>query len=112
MANPKEKETGKQAAPTPTTEELQETLRILEEEAVEKEDRIANLESTVTKLSEKTQAGAVTKLPVLESGGKKYQLLAPALFIDNEKMTAEDIANDQDTVDYLVEIGSGALKAL
>lgn len=97
---------------SPSLEELNETLRILEEEAIDKDERIANLEATVSKLSVKTQATATTPLPVIKIDKKSYQITLPALFVDGKKLTAEDIANDPEVQAHLLEIQSSALKAL
>lgn len=97
---------------TPSLKELNETLRILEEEAIDKDERIANLEATVSKLSVKTQTTAVTPLPVIKIDKKSYQITAPAIFLDGKKMTAEDIANTPEVQAQLLEMGSSVLLAL
>ena len=90
----------------------QEALRLQEEMNVENEERIAQLEAQVAKFSEKVADAKVSSLPRVEVDGKAYQFRAPAAFYDGRKMTAEEMAEDEDLLLELVELGSGILKPL
>lgn len=90
-----------------------EALRIQEELNVEADDRIAELEAQVGKLSEKaTDRPATGDLPRVEVDGTNYQITAPRVNIKGRKLTADELAEDQDLLVHLVEIDSQILKAL
>ena len=92
--------------------ETQEALRLQEEASVENDERIAELEAQVAKLSEKTADAKVTDLPRVDVDGKAYQIRVPSAFLNGRKYSAEEISEDEDLCLELVEKRSSILRAL
>ena len=87
-------------------------LATLEQVVVEKDDRIADLELAVSKLSvanEKVTKGPVNMPKPLKINKKMYRFAIPAVRYKGKKITAQDVADNKDLAAELVAQGSGML---
>ena len=106
------RKTTPEKSPTPSADITQVKLSILEEEVVEKEERIADLEVTVAKLSkanEKATKGPIDMPKPLKIGSTVYKFAIPAIRYKGKKISAQDVADNPDLAAELVALGSGML---
>jgi len=92
--------------------ELEESQRLLEEEVVEKNERLENTEATIARLSKVTQKKPSAKQPVFDHDGVKYRFIYPAMVIGYKKLTADEIIGDPEILAKLIETKSAALEKL
>jgi hypothetical protein len=97
------------AGPDPVTAAK---LAILEKEAVQKDESIADLQLAVAKLSkgmEKATKGPVDMPEPIKVGKTMYRFAIPAVRYKAKKITAQDVADNKDLAAELVAQGSGML---
>lgn len=114
MAKATKSEEGTTKEPSLTAEQelraTKEALRLQELDAAEREERIATLEAQQAKAAKAT--AKVTNLPTVEHDGKQYRFVYHALKFNGVKMTAAEIAEDEELVAQLVTNGSAAIEAV
>lgn len=85
-----------------------EALRMQELDAVEREERISTLEAQAAKNA--VNAVNSTNLPTIEHDGEQYRFKYAALFVGKERLTADQIAEDDELVAKLIASGSAAIE--
>ncbi|MEL6140767.1 MAG: hypothetical protein AAFU67_04035 [Bacteroidota bacterium] len=116
MANTNEQNKTKANAPKPTVAELEASLKLIEEEVVDLREENASLQAKVAELSQKTIAKAAKegtlKLPTVKVGNDSYQFVYPKIKLGGTVYTAEEISENEELITRLIELKSGAIKAL
>lgn len=93
--------------------ENQEALRLQEEMNTENEERIADLEAQVAKLSHKqAEESPAANLPRVTVDDEVFQITVARFRYKGRKYTAEELSEDEDLILELLEVGAGILKPL
>ena len=103
----------KSAADAQTISNLQAEVEVVSDVNADLTKKVEELSApkTVTEAAEKLEEVKKAVLPTetFEVAGEKYQFISPVFMLNKRRITAEEALLDQELLNELVKIGSGAI---